>query len=472
MLEIRGAGRAERLDTGGGAFHFAGSAEAPSTLDLLQLIRFFTNGSDSSGNPAPPVAQPSGDTAGSGFPLAGTISRPVRFLSRLGTIASAARRFGFAARPSAAVLPADRFVWTLSSDAQMVNLWMTMHTDRDPFELDAGATTRVGARFAAALATSRSVYADLQLRGDFRVVDPPETRSTGAGTTTTVRGTIDAFLSARTHGGDGSETPEPDVNLQTLEAVVERIERNGQPPVVHIFLGRVARRFTLNRGPSTRLGSGFIFTTELSGTPLEATTRVVFQRPNATLGVGDLGLVSNPAALSPGSQSHTLATHTLDVIGAVLADFDPNFAETASRLLFTPSAPNSGGLTVRAIEDWVLFHRRRDKQCAAEAPQPVSPRRYAVYHLRVESASQAEENAEILRGDDDQAISALDLEFVNQVEFAGGLASLSTAQSDILAAWGGASTKATESPTVPSPVSVPPPLTALPWRGRGWAGCT
>ena len=76
MLEIRGAGRAERLETGGGAFHFAGSAEAPSTLDLLQIVRSFTGSGDNNGNNGPVSTPPLPETPITSFTLCQRELRP------------------------------------------------------------------------------------------------------------------------------------------------------------------------------------------------------------------------------------------------------------------------------------------------------------------------------------------------------------------------------------------------------------
>jgi hypothetical protein len=69
--------------------------------------------------------------------------------------------------------------------------------------------------------------------------------------------------------------------------------------------------------------------------------------------------------------NHVLATKALEFIAAALKN--PGFVAEKSDLLFPPDSENGSGGTIRATRDWVLFHRRRNKDCKAEvqAPPPV-----------------------------------------------------------------------------------------------------
>ena len=80
--------------------------------------------------------------------------------------------------------------------------------------------------------------------------------------------------------------------------------------------------------------------------------------------------------------NHVMAVDALNLAGAALKQ--PDFVAKKSELLF-PSAP-APSTAIRATRDWVLFHRRRDKNCGGVA---VTTRRYQVYELLVPAGTDA-----------------------------------------------------------------------------------
>jgi hypothetical protein len=96
--------------------------------------------------------------------------------------------------------------------------------------------------------------------------------------------------------------------------------------------------------------------------------------------LGDIELAEAPGALDVGAPGRDLGNAAIDVIAGELAarQRENGFAEFARSRLF-PAADTTGHIT--AHTDWVMFHRRRTKQCVAvERPTPVAVRRFRWYH--------------------------------------------------------------------------------------------
>src|SRR5262249_22649547 len=92
-------------------------------------------------------------------------------------------------------------------------------------------------------------------------------------------------------------------------------------------------------------------------------------------------------------------------------------------------------LMIRGTLDWVLFHRRRDKQCAqpVERAAPTPPRRYQVYEVQIHDADQTDRVREdLLRG---TALKDFPLRAITQVEFAAGLPTMTASPEDVRDAW-------------------------------------
>lgn len=90
-------------------------------------------------------------------------------------------------------------------------------------------------------------------------------------------------------------------------------------------------------------------------------------------------LTKDEDIFAPTNSNHILALQALQFIAGALNDSD--FVTEKTILLFPPGPTSqSGGGLVRAKRDWVLFHRRRAKQCAAE-PVAAATRRYRVYQV-------------------------------------------------------------------------------------------
>jgi hypothetical protein len=143
----------------------------------------------------------------------------------------------------------------------------------------------------------------------------------------------------------------------------------------------------------------------------------------------------NPDVFRPEHPAHESAVTAVRALGAALGE--PQFADLAVRRLFPPPRPVLGELVLHARENWVLFHRRRDKQCAAvETPHVgVFPRRYRIYLVSLDDKKNREALHQALAANAGAAVNAFRPQPVSVVEFAAGIPSLETAAATVRADW-------------------------------------
>ena len=101
------------------------------------------------------------------------------------------------------------------------------------------------------------------------------------------------------------------------------------------------------------------------------------------LPLGELQLRADVTVVQPNHPNHQLAEQGLTIVQASRLVIDPTFHDTVRPLLFPALSPVDGGLTVQGVRDWVMFHRRREKQCTPSTTQVVQlpSRRYRVLQL-------------------------------------------------------------------------------------------
>jgi len=90
-----------------------------------------------------------------------------------------------------------------------------------------------------------------------------------------------------------------------------------------------------------------------------------------------LALTKDANIFSVTNTNHAMATAALKIVGLALNQ--NGFVAEKTQLLFPPPAADQAAQAVRATRDWVLFHRRRTKQCEAVA----ATRTYQVYEAIV-----------------------------------------------------------------------------------------
>jgi hypothetical protein len=112
-----------------------------------------------------------------------------------------------------------------------------------------------------------------------------------------------------------------------------------------------------------------------------------------------LSLTGDRDVVRASNPYHQLAVQGLDLIHAALDVVEPAFKETALARLFPRLPPPTEELIIRAVHDWVLFHRRREKLCTGElAPVEVRPpRSYRIFNFTVANEDEARSLADGLR---------------------------------------------------------------------------
>lgn len=176
------------------------------------------------------------------------------------------------------------------------------------------------------------------------------------------------------------------------------------------------------------------------GNPRTFQARVVTEYDDAGDDVAELTdghFVSDPAVAEPSDPNHVKALSALQVVGTALND--PAFTALSSALLF-PAPPQAEGMTVLAKHDWVLFHRRRTRQCEVEAPAPpvaAPTRRYNLYMVRDRFLKSVPEAIAKIRSTfpNINAEQTKGLTLIDVVEFAGGSQALASNASTLLSKW-------------------------------------
>ncbi len=290
--------------------------------------------------------------------------------------------------------------------------WLELNSDKNVFAMSQNEVSSVSGRaIIAETASSGSVFVDLRVWGQFRVTAPGASAVTGQLSVVGV-----AILKT---GTTPTTTQAKSLNLVTRVALSSPIAGGSR---VGVTVQAVS-------------GTDVFFSAEWGKDPITANGGVTTSGSSTVAATSELH--PNPDVYQVTNARHGQAISGLQVVGSALAD--AGFVNTASNLLFPPLPPASDELIVRGTRDWVLFHRRRTKQCAVEvkAPPMPPPRQYAVYHLALTDdggklSSQLAEVKAWLNGGD---VSAPPFVPVVDVEFQGGVASLISDPAAIRTDW-------------------------------------
>ncbi len=145
-------------------------------------------------------------------------------------------------------------------------------------------------------------------------------------------------------------------------------------------------------------------------------------------------LVRDDAVLQVGNPVRNMSETAIAVLAT--REGTPNFAADAAAHLFGRPPVDDGILKVLAREDWVLFHRRRDKKCGIDQPQTiVATRRYQIYHLLATKEEQINFARQAVKEADTKKIFNAGFNQVAMVEFEGGQSSITTPVADLMADW-------------------------------------
>lgn len=145
-------------------------------------------------------------------------------------------------------------------------------------------------------------------------------------------------------------------------------------------------------------------------------------------------LTRNEAVLRLGHPMRAASETAIDVIAT--RESATNFSTQARSDLFGQRAPQADAITVRATLDWVLFHRRRNKQCGAAPSAPVlEQRRYELHHLKAKTEEQLRAARAAVVAGNAAAIRKLGFAPIGAVAFEGGRSSIGTPTAELLQDW-------------------------------------
>jgi hypothetical protein len=294
-------------------------------------------------------------------------------------------------------------------------VWASLETDRDPLALGANEQTSVRVRIAL-LSAGRELH-DIETFGTFRVLRITSGNSFPG---RVVEGVLNA--THRHEVKTGSSTSQGDVlpretslrfSEATLAGEYNLMAQLGDPKNVQLAL-----------------------VMQSSGDPLTVKGSIQFQIPTSEPRPVPAEMTADPNVLTPGNTNNTLARSSLQILEAALNE--QGFAAASARLLFDTPSVAGGETSILATRDWVLFHRRREKDCGLDRPQPapLPQRRYQVVHLGL--PSQLRERLQQVRewlAAGAPELARLNFQLAGQVIFEGGAATLVTEEAAVRADW-------------------------------------
>jgi hypothetical protein len=389
----RGVARTERVGADGGAIFLAGT-EAPRQVGTIQTVirglEAFARAEERR-EPAAAAAEPVADRFVRAFGAALRQDAPEVFeaarraapaaakpasrssgtsSARTSETAEPAPQDGTAAPGAIRLepLPISRAAMQVEQADGAGVLWGTARFEADPFGLQPGQSTDVSLRVVTGR-QGQDAAVELSLRGRLTVMRP--VRTVGA-----VR-TLGVSLDARARfemTRDGttlcfSAPFRPNLELERLEQATVTAVR-----VRHMFTPQIGV-VALAHWPASAFGS-------------DAQLLLGLTSPQETVYVWGMGLRRSASVFDPVNTLHQAAAGAIDALGAVLVE--PGFAEREKKNLFRPEAALAGRRRVRTHRDWVLFHRRREKDCGdapaappqeppREPPAPPRHRRFVAY---------------------------------------------------------------------------------------------
>ena len=452
-MELRGAARGEALDSGGFAFYFAGRMpqlmrQVVTELSRGQILRQAGDAvlaqSDSiHGMYAQPMAYE---------------EAPVEYTASADEIAEKKAAEKKEAELRAAEI--EKKATGLNSGLRInrktsepvYDMWLSMRTERDPFELPRGGISSVSAELVVMMSqvikgkTGQDVAVNIVIEvtqnGGLTV---EEILSSGAEPrrrcTISSNGMINLKVNLGTY--DKATT----IPLKLAETLYISRENNaGGRPTFKMDLPELSAFDALDRD-NLDIDIGLHFVRDwinaeeavLQGFVsylMRVSTDNQSYEMSDTMPLFTGSQRINPDVLKPDNLRHDTALTALREIGNGMED--RSFADIRARQLFPPPKPVPEELRLFGTRDWVFFHRRRDISCGHdEAPEAVvKPLRYRLYYLN--SLGSKEEFELLRRGLQDNngaVISRFGPIASSIVEYDAGLSSVRTSHINLRNDW-------------------------------------
>ena len=389
FIDVQGASRIEPLIGRGAAFHAAGIARFPMT------------GSSSGPAPSASAPAPGGSSSGS---MASEISG--------GYNGGAGNLYGSSA-----------YVSTKTSSSTSASGWLTARAESNPFTSKYGDVVPLSASLIITVTSGPNVaLVKLNGGGNLQVLAVSHTSSTEWG----LSAKVDVWASFESTGSNGQSSKDGAQASVLVNAT---------------FTGAAGAGELLATLSSPDPNDDFDATIKVKwgGTPITVSASLVGGSDNPTEAV-KVKLLHDPDILDPANAWHGIALQAVSAIGVALKD--ALFADNAENLLFPSPETNETGLVVRAVRDWVLFHRRRNKRCSVDVVRPaLPPKRYQVFVVNMEELGEspptAKEIQQAFAGNNEEQLDYLrsKCKAVTIVEYAGGKATLLTQEPTVKSAW-------------------------------------
>jgi hypothetical protein len=377
---------------------------------------------------------PAGGTAfyhAGGTPRVAGFGPNDRFTARPGWLAAsqARARRSAAANDAAAAGAAGEITIGPARAGATGELWVRLETDRDVFALARQGRARVTGELAVTVRADNSdgkgqgLTLRADLAGDLTVVARQD-RDGGVQLAAELRGTLD-LTGDFTGGVAGAESSRRIPLRESL--LLAGTAGTGAGPEVRLAVPRL-------RLPGLDREVVLQATRRFTG-PGRAVLEVTLRADAGTGGVrppkdgaetAEIALAAATAerddhVAEPAHRAHESSVSALRVLAATFED--PDYDDHRARLLFPGESPDTAELQLRAVHDWVLFHRRRTKNCGDIPGRPrTAARRYRVYYLDVSDLEQRDVVLRLM--EEDAGLSNYPMEELGEVTFGGGVAAL------------------------------------------------
>jgi ATP-dependent protease HslVU (ClpYQ) peptidase subunit len=300
--------------------------------------------------------------------------------------------------------------------------------DADPFALGVGGAFTLSAQGAL---VDQAAAAPVGIRGSISAsltVQRPATQ-TANGTVVVASGTLQG-----TRTGVGADTTPASGSAQ----ISVEITRSGQTYEIAVTsdgAGEVLLWASLQGSPLTVQAAGelqAVAGTEPPATAANAATLLGDQTPLANPEAA-AKLVASTDVFSPSNQLNVQAHAALQTLADVFDD--PQYTGTVAARLFAATVGAGGSTGITATLDWVLFVRRRHKECQTAPAQTVAAKTYGVYVIEADNSAAYKLALSSVMQDDAVELKRIGVRAAGDVAFAGGTATLTSPVQSVVAAW-------------------------------------
>lgn len=413
--QIGGAGRGAPADTGAAAFYFAGVAVAATAAPINRMMLSFL--------------RQSADVKAGTISFDDTVRRAMRTFAKEDTDTKT-EATGTRAATLAPALPEADAPELIQPDVTIEQpatgttevarpcMWSSLSTTSDPLTLQRGGTADIAARFLLGASAADKVSAfEIALNAKYTVSEPA---GTGAARSAKGRLTGQLGIIITQAGGYSIRMPRNiDVDDVTVSATTSS---TNSEHVIRIPIKEGALRIATVQ-PSTNY---------------DAVTTLEIETAAVTMPLAQVALNASQAVFQADNERHIVAEKAILTLDSIIAE--PGFRARETENLFPAAPPDDVLREIRAIRDWVFFHRRREKDCGerplppvvVEPPPPkVTTRTFVVYMPRNEVS--LPQLVEVLKRGNQQEIATLELAEAGQLTFEA--ANIRTPQSQFHQQW-------------------------------------